>query len=89
MLSLILVVTSLGSVVAGTLLSLIFIVFFIAISRAVVNHDGRDGTAPNPLVWPAGAPPKRRRVIHAVRDRVMPGPPAIWSLNGSACLLLQ
>ena len=24
--------------------------FFIAISRAVVNHDGRDGTAPDPLV---------------------------------------
>ena len=23
--------------------------FFIAISRAVVNHDGRDGTAPDPL----------------------------------------
>ena len=23
--------------------------FFIAISGAVVNHDGRDGTAPNPL----------------------------------------
>ena len=25
--------------------------FFIAISRAVVNHDGREGTAPDPLVW--------------------------------------
>ena len=25
--------------------------FFIAISRAVVNHGGRDGTAPDPLVW--------------------------------------
>ena len=24
--------------------------FFIAISRAVVNHDGRGGTAPDPLV---------------------------------------
>ena len=24
---------------------------FIAISRAVVNHDGRDGTALDPLVW--------------------------------------
>ena len=35
--------------------------FFIAISRAVVNHDGRDGTAPDPLVWSAGALPKRRR----------------------------
>ena len=33
--------------------------FFIAISRAVVNQDGRDGTAPGPLVWSAGARPKR------------------------------
>ena len=52
--------------------------FFIAISRAVVNHDGRDGTAPDPLVWSAGALPKRRRLVHAVRDRaVLPGPPGI------------
>ena len=29
--------------------------FFIAISRAGVNHDGKDGTAPDPLVWSAGA----------------------------------
>ena len=43
--------------------------FFIAISRAVVNHDDRDGTAPDPLVWSAGALPKRRRLVHAVRDR--------------------
>ena len=43
--------------------------FFIAISRALVNHDGRDGTAPDPLVWSAGALPKRRRLVHAVRDR--------------------
>ena len=32
--------------------------FFIAISRAVVNHDGREGTAPDPLDWSAGALPK-------------------------------
>ena len=43
--------------------------FFTAISRAVVNHDGRDGTAPNPLVWSAGARLQRRRLVHAVRDR--------------------
>ena len=40
--------------------------FFIAISRAVVNHDGRDVTAPDPLIWSAGALPKRRRLVHAV-----------------------
>ena len=53
--------------------------FFIAISRAVVNHVGWDGTAPDPLVWSAGAHPKRRRLVHAVRSRAfLPGPPGIW-----------
>ena len=48
--------------------------FFIAISRAVVNHVDGDGTAPDPLVWSVGAPPKRRRLVHAVRDRAfLPG----------------
>ena len=52
--------------------------FFIAISRAVVNHDLRGGTAPDPLVWSVGARPKRRRLVHAVRDRAfLPGPPGI------------
>ena len=51
--------------------------FFIAISRAVVNHG--DGTGNDPLVWSAGALPKRRRLVHAVRDQaVLPGPPGIW-----------
>ena len=58
---------------AGTLL-------FIAISRAVVNHDGLGGTAPDPLVWSAGALRKRLGLVHAVRDRAfLPGPPGIWS----------
>ena len=53
--------------------------FFIAISRTVVNHDGFDGTAPDPLVWSAGSLPKRRRIVHAVRNLAMlPGPPALW-----------
>ena len=53
--------------------------FFIAISGAVVNHDGSDGTAPYPLVWSAGSVPKRRRLVHAVRDRAfLHGPPVIW-----------
>ena len=43
--------------------------FFIAISRAVVNHDGRNGVAPDPLVWSAGARPIRRRLLYAIRDR--------------------
>ena len=53
--------------------------FFIAISRAVVNHDGFAGTAPDPMVWSAGSLPKRTRLVHAVRDlALLPGPPAIW-----------
>ena len=45
--------------------------FFVAISRTVVNHDGHSGTAPDPLVWSAGALHKRRRLVHAVRDRAL------------------
>ena len=53
--------------------------FFVATARAVVNHDGLGGTAPDPLVWSAGAPRRRRRLAHAVRDRAfLPGPPGIW-----------
>ena len=52
--------------------------FFIAISRTVVNHDCHGGTAPDPFVWSAGALHKRRRLVHAVRDRAfLPGPPGI------------
>ena len=51
--------------------------FFIAISRAVVNHDNGTGTSLDPLVWSAGSAPKRRRV--AVRNRAfLPGPPDLW-----------
>ena len=64
---------------------------FIAISRTVVNHDGNDGTAPDPVVWSAGALPKRRRLVHAVRDLAMlPGPPAIWTgdwVNGPVAVI--
>ena len=56
----------------------------------VVRHVGRlldgkgtsrpaDGTAPDPLVWSSGALPKRRRLVHAVRDRAfLPGPSGTW-----------
>ena len=43
-------------------------VFFIAIARAVVNHDGVAGTSLDPVVWSVGGAPNRRRVVHAVRD---------------------
>ena len=52
---------------------------FIAISRAVATHEDGSGTAPDPLVWFDGALPKRRRVLHAVRDRAfLPGPVDLW-----------
>ena len=44
----------------------------------MVNHDDGGGTAPDPLVWSAGALPKRRRLVHAVRDRAfLPVPPGV------------
>ena len=53
--------------------------FFIAISRAVVNHNGVAGPALDLLVWSVGGAPKKRRVVHAVRDRAfLPGPAGIW-----------
>ena len=36
--------------------------FLIAICRAVVNHVGGDGAAPDPLVWSAGALPQEAQV---------------------------
>ena len=54
--------------------------FFVAIARAVVNHDDGDGTAPNPLVWSAGSLPKRKGVLDAVRNfAFLPGPVGLWS----------
>ena len=66
-------------VVGGILLFVIFIVFFVAIAGAVVNHDDGGGTAPNPLVWSAGSLPKRRWDVDAVRNfAFLPGPVGIW-----------
>ena len=63
--------------------------FFIAIARAVVNHDDRDGVALHPLVWSAGACPKRRRLVHAIRDRAFFAW-AAWYLGlGLLCLQLS
>ena len=57
---------------------LTFIDFSLPFLVLVVNHDGGDGTAPDPLIWSAGALPKRRRLVHAVRDQAfLPGPPGI------------
>ena len=54
--------------------------FFVAIARAVVNHDDGGGSAPNPLVSSAGSLPKRKGVVDAVRNfAFLPGPVGLWS----------
>ena len=54
--------------------------FFVAIARAVVNHDDGGGTAPHPLVWSAGSLPKRKGVVDAVRNfAFLHGPACLWS----------
>ena len=53
--------------------------FFVAFSRTVVSHEDGAGTAPDPLVWSAGALPQRRRLVHAVRDHAfLLGPAGTW-----------
>ena len=51
--------------------------FMIAVARVSVNHDGKGGTAPDPLVWDQGSRPKARKL--AIRVNVdlasLPGPP--------------
>ena len=36
--------------------------FMIAVARVSVNHDGKGGTAPDPLVWDQGSRPKVRKL---------------------------
>ena len=50
---------------------------FFAISRTAVNHDGGEGTAPDSI---AGALPKRRTLVLAVRNHAwFPGPAFMWT----------
>ena len=67
MLSLMLVVTCLGFVVAGTLFFLIFtgsLLLYLELWSIMIVVLV---LLPDPLVWSAGALPKRRRFVHAVR----------------------
>ena len=57
--------------------------YFIAISRAVVNDDGKGGNAPDPMVWCAGSESKKRKSMEAVRDLAMiPGPVGLRAHGG-------
>ena len=55
--------------------------FIIAVARVSVNHEGKGGTAPNPLVWDHGNRPKVDTRIN-VDLASLPGPPGF--LNGSS-----
>ena len=51
----------------------------IAIARVSVNHDGRSGTAPDPLVWDQGSRPKARKFDIRINVDLasLPGPPGL------------
>ena len=51
--------------------------FMVAIARVSVNHDGKGGTAPDPLVWDQGSRPKVRKLASRVNVDLasLPGPP--------------
>ena len=55
--------------------------FIVAVSRVVVNHDERSGSAPDPLVWDRGGKKKQRKVdIRVDIDlATLPGPPRFLS----------
>ena len=57
--------------------------FMIAIARVSVNHDGKSGTAPDPLVWDQGSRPKARKLTIRVNVDLasLRGPPGF--LNSS------
>ena len=72
--------------------------FMIAVARVPVNHDGKGGTAPDPLVWDQGSKSKIRKL--AIRVNVdlafLPGLPGFLTsswvnaghINGSdTCFL--
>ena len=54
----------------------------IAVTRVTVNHDGRGGTVPDPLVWDQGGWKTTRRTDIQVNGDLasLPGPVAF--LNG-------
>ena len=58
--------------------------FMIAIGRVSFNHDGRGGTAPDPLVWDQGSRPKVRKLHIRVNVDLasLLGPPEFLDSGG-------
>ena len=54
--------------------------FMIAVAGVTVNHDGRGGTAPDPLVWDQSGRRKVRRTVFWVNVDLgsLPGPPGFF-----------
>ena len=66
--------------------------FMIAVDRVTVDHDGRSGIAPDPLVWDQGGPKKTRKIDIRVNVDLasLPGPPGflggLWmQVRGGWC----
>ena len=64
--------------------------FMIAIARVSVNHDGKGGTAPDPLVWDQGSRPKARKLAFRVNVDLasLPGPPGFLDSPGFRLMLV-
>ena len=62
--------------------------FMIAVAWVTVSHDGRSGTAPDPLVWDQGGPKKARKLDFRVKVDLatLPGPPGFpgWALDSGS-----
>ena len=72
--------------------------FMIALSRVTVNHGGRGGTAPDPLVWGQGGRKKQRKMDIRVNVDLASLPGTLGFLQepwvqvhgcGYCCLALQ
>ena len=57
--------------------------FMTAIARVSVNHDGRGGTAHDPLVWDLGSRPKARELAIRVSVDLASLPGSLGFLNSS------
>ena len=55
----------------------------IAVARGSVNHDGKGGTAPDPLVWDRGSKPKVRKLAIRVNVDLASLPGLLGFLNSS------
>ena len=63
--------------------------FVIAVAGVTVNHDGRDGTAPDPLVWDQGGAKKARTLDIWVNVDLVSSPALLVSWVGPGCRFME